>query len=269
MLIDSELIDAKGLVLRNHVCWFASCAGSSRPRGIRAEMIDHTVGTIFLVDDQEETRKANEQALRNAGFNVAAFANAAQFLEVYNPGAAGCILCEFKLPDMGALELLRVLQAKELEPTFMILTRHCDVSNAVQSLKAGAFDFVEKPLEAEVLANRVQVALQEDGKRRRARRVRGEISDRHVRLTRREREVMKLMVSGKASKEIATYLELSPRTVESHRARIMRKMEANSLPELVRYSVLMHSTCCNQILKAMNEVEPAVQAAPAPQPVYV
>ncbi|MCA8960427.1 MAG: response regulator transcription factor [Planctomycetes bacterium] len=219
-------------------------------------MIDSNVATIFLVDDQEETRTRHERVLREAGFNVATFANAAQFLEVYNPGAAGCIVCEFKLPDMGALELLRVLQAKELEPTFMVLTRHDDVSNAVRSLKAGAFDFLEKPVETEVLTNQVQLALQEDAKRRRARRVRTEISDRHVRLTRREREVMKLMVSGKASKEIASYLELSPRTVESHRARIMRKMEANSLPELVRYSMLMQSTCCSQILKALHEVEP-------------
>ncbi|MEM7263752.1 MAG: LuxR C-terminal-related transcriptional regulator [Planctomycetota bacterium] len=224
-------------------------------------MNDANVGTIFLVDDQEESRTRHEQVLRSAGLNVATFANAAQFLEAYNPGAAGCIICEFQLPDMGALELLRVLQAKELEPTFLVMTRHSDVTNAVHSLKAGCYDFLEKSCEGEVFVNRVQLALQEDTKRRKARRVRSEIAERHVRLTRREREVMKLMVSGKASKEIAAYLELSPRTVESHRARIMRKMEANSLPELVRYSVLMHSTDCNQILKAIHEVEPVATAA--------
>lgn len=193
--------------------------------------------TVFVVDDDDAVRGALSMLFRSVGLPVEAFASAPQFLSDYTRGAPGCILLDVRMPEMSGLELQDRLREEKIDIPVIILTGHGDVPMAVRAIKAGAFDFVEKPFNNQVLIERVQKAIELDQQSRQSGRWASEIARRLERLTPRERQVLEKVVAGLSNKAIANDLGITDRTVEIHRAKVMRKMQASSLAELVRMTL--------------------------------
>lgn len=193
--------------------------------------------TVFVVDDDDGVRGALGMLFRSVGLRVEAFASAHAFLAAYRRGAPGCLLLDVRMPGMSGLELQERLGSEGITLPVIILTGHGDVPMAVGAIKAGAFDFVEKPFNNQLLVERVQRAIELDAERCRESAWRGEVANRLSRLTLREREVLTKVVAGLSNKAIAKELGITDRTVEIHRAKVMRKMEAGSLAELVRMTL--------------------------------
>lgn len=191
-------------------------------------------GTVFVVDDDEALRSSLKWLLESEGLRVETFASASQFLNDYYPGRAGCLLLDVRMPGMSGLELQEYLQGQQIRIPVIIITGHGDVPMAVRAMKAGAVDFVEKPFDDDKLLSGIRRALQTDLERRTQQAARAEFAMRMAQLTPREHEVMLMVTDGKSNKEIAGELGVSAKTVEAHRARVMEKMEARSLAELVR-----------------------------------
>jgi RNA polymerase sigma factor (sigma-70 family) len=192
------------------------------------------VGTVFVVDDDPAMRDALGWLLRSAGHTVEAFPSAEAFLAADDPERPGCLVLDVRMPGMDGLALQAALNARGASRPAVILTGHADVALAVQAVKAGAVDFLEKPFDDAVLLARVAEALAADDRLRVAQAEREAVRDRLAALTPREQEVLELIVAGHANKEIAAVLGVSPRTVEVHRARVMEKTGAQSVAELVR-----------------------------------
>jgi RNA polymerase sigma factor (sigma-70 family) len=190
--------------------------------------------TVFIVDDDQSIRHAMEMLMRSVGLKHRIFHSGSEFLDNFSPDAAGCLVLDIRMPGMGGLELHERLT--ELGGTLPIIfvTGYGDVPMAVDAMQKGAFDFIEKPFRDQELLDRITAALQADSSRRREEQESRRVRQRIERLTHREREVMNLVVTGKPNKIIAHELDVSQRTVEIHRARVMEKMEAKSLAELVR-----------------------------------
>lgn len=192
--------------------------------------------TVHIVDDEEPVRKSLAFLLTMAGFTVRVHESATAFVEAAPSIRSGCLVTDLRMPDMSGVELLRQLGALSAHIPSIVITGHGDVPMAVAAMKAGALDFIEKPFEDEVLIEAIKRAAaklsSEPG---------GEdvvaIRTRLERLSEREREVLSGVVAGLPNKTIAYDLDISPRTVEVHRANVMSKMEARSLPELVRMAL--------------------------------
>ncbi len=190
--------------------------------------------TVAVVDDDEGIRNALYRLLRNAGFNVEMHPSAQAFLDDLRPEKLGCLLLDVRMPGMDGLALQRVLIERSVQLPLIFLTGQADVAMAVAAMRDGALDFVEKPFDNDDLVRRVRRALAIGEEWRRVEQDRARTRLCLERLTPRETEVMDLMITGKLSKQIADVLDVSPRTVEIHRARVMDKMEAGSLADLVR-----------------------------------
>jgi two-component system, LuxR family, response regulator FixJ len=191
---------------------------------------------VFVVDDDDAVRDSLSLLLETSGHRVRAFASAQNLLDALTPEARGCIIADVRMPGMDGLELQERLAARRIGLPVIIMTGHGDVPIAVRAMKAGAVDFVEKPFAEEPLLETVRLALvQSERDRRRS----GEPSaeERLAQLTTREREVLEAMVAGHPNKVIAHLLQISPRTVEIHRARVMEKTGARSLSHLVRLAL--------------------------------
>ena len=199
-------------------------------------MTPHPIGepTVFVVDDEEPMRNALRRLLRAAGLKTGVFASAADFLNAYTPDQAGCLLLDIAMPGMTGLELQAALIQRGIGIPIVFLTGSGQIATAVAAMKAGAMDFIEKPFDNDLLVARIRHVLKVRADRGRAHADSGEIRQRVARLTPREREVMKLIAAGNTSKMTGRLLGSSHRTVEIHRARIMEKMQANSLADLVR-----------------------------------
>lgn len=189
---------------------------------------------VFVVDDDEAVRSSLKFLLQSAGLSAAVFASAAEFLHNYHPDQPGCLVLDSRLPGMSGLELQQQLTATGVRIPVIIVTGFGDVPNAVQAMRAGAVDFIEKPYDDAALLERIRQAIELDRRERTIRANRGEIMARLATLSSREREVMDRVVSGLANKSIAGELGISIKTVEAHRARVMEKMRAESLAHLVR-----------------------------------
>jgi RNA polymerase sigma factor (sigma-70 family) len=188
---------------------------------------------IYLVDDDEALRDSLVWLLESQGFKVEAFASAEDFLRAWRPEFNGCLLLDVRMPGMSGLELHERLRAQYCTLPVIFITGHGDVPMAVAALKKGAVDFIEKPFnDAELLRLVSQCLAKEQEPRRR--RQDAEVSRRLDQLTQREREVLDLIIAGKLNKQIADVLGISIKTVEVHRARVMEKMAAQSLAELVQ-----------------------------------
>jgi FixJ family two-component response regulator len=188
---------------------------------------------VFVVDDDFRLREALQELLTSARINVVTFGTAAEFLAYAKPDLPACLILDVDLPDINGLELQSQL-ATENHPPIVFITGHGDVPSSVRALKAGAVDFLTKPFTAPDLLSAIQTSIAND---REARRKRSEIDvlqQRLAALTPREREVMPLVVSGLLNKQAAAELGISEVTLQIHRGKIMRKMEAQSLAELVR-----------------------------------
>lgn len=192
--------------------------------------------TVFVVDDDEAVRGGLRRLMESVGLKVETYASAQAFLDNYHPEQPGCLVLDVRMPGMGGLDLQAQLGKRGVRLPIIILTGYADVPIAVSALKAGAIDLIEKPFNGQILLDRIQYAIQQDAEARRQSAAQSEIGGRLARLTPREREVMEMMVAGKASKAIAIDLEISERTVEFHRANIMKKMQARTLAELIQMS---------------------------------
>ena len=189
---------------------------------------------IYLVDDDEALRDSLAWLLESQGFKVAAFASAEDFLKAWSPEFNGCVLLDVRMPGMSGLELHERLRAQYSTLPIIFITGHGDVPMAVAALKKGAVDFIEKPFNDTELLRLVSQCLVSEQEHRARRRQDAEVSRRLDQLTQREREVLDLIIAGKLNKQIADVLGISIKTVEVHRARVMEKMAAHSLAELVQ-----------------------------------
>ncbi len=190
--------------------------------------------TVFIVDDDEATRTSLRWLIESVSLGVETFPSAGAFLESYDPDRPGCVVIDVRMPGMSGLELQKKLAASQFRVPVVIITGHGDVPMAVEAMKAGAVDFIEKPFRQEVLLNSIRRALDLGGLAQRGEVATAEITARIALLTPRERDVLKRLVIGQPNKVIGFGLGISPRTVEIHRARVMEKMQARSLSHLVR-----------------------------------
>lgn len=193
-----------------------------------------SAATVFVVDDDEAMRSSMAWLIESEGLRVETFDSAQSFLAACYPGRAGCLLLDVRMPGMSGLELQEHLRHRQMRLPVIIITGHGDVPMAVRAMKAGAVDFIEKPFDDETLLATIQRALELDAYQRSQQAGRAEIAARLAQLTPREHEVMLMVTDGMSNKEIANELGVSAKTVEAHRARVMEKMEARSLAELVR-----------------------------------
>lgn len=194
--------------------------------------------TIHIVDDDDAVRESLRALLAAAGFATAAYASGRAFLAAFQPAWRGCALLDVRLPDVGGLEIQAELARRGATLPIIIVTGHADVPMAVKALKAGAADFIQKPVDEDVLIASIERALAGASKPM-AGGVDAGAGERLAELTPRERDVLELLVIGRTNKEIARALDLSPRTVENHRARVMGKMQAESLSHLVRMAIAL------------------------------
>jgi two-component system response regulator FixJ len=189
---------------------------------------------IFVVDDDPLVRRGLEIRLSLAGYQVVKFASARQFLEYLTPGRSGCALIDVRMPEMDGLELQEELARRGALVAVIVMTGHADVPLAVRAMKAGAIDFLEKPFGNEQLIDRIGAALAV-AKERAARAFSETIRSKSVLdLSGRERDVMDLMIEGLSTKKIALALSISPRTVDIHRSRVLKKMQVESVSALMR-----------------------------------
>ncbi len=194
----------------------------------------HRKQTVYVVDDDQAIRHAMELLMRSVGLDYEIFHSADDFLASHTNERAGCLVLDIRMPGLGGLELQEKLNEVGSTLPIIFITGHGDVPMAVEAMQKGAVDFIQKPFRDQELLDRVTEALKTDQERRSARDQQAEVSGRIDKLTKREREVMDLVVTGKPNKVIAYELGVSQRTVEIHRARVMEKMEARSLADLVR-----------------------------------
>jgi FixJ family two-component response regulator len=199
--------------------------------------VTDTKATVFLVDDDHAVRDALELLLESASFKTASFENARAFLDAYTQDQAGCLVLDIRMPDMSGMELQDALAAKGVTLPIIFLTGHGNVSMSAKAFRTGAIDFLEKPFDESALLERIREALQLDLANRETTVRREDARARLSTLTQREHQVMLLVVAGKVNKEIATELNLSHRTVEIHRGRVMEKTGTRSLTKLIELAI--------------------------------
>lgn len=197
------------------------------------------VTTVFVVDDDEGVRTSLSILLDSAGYRPIPFASATGFLAQYDPTSPGCLVLDMRMPGMNGMDLLQELSRRGAFLPVIFITGHGDVPMAVEAMKCGAFDFLQKPFSPRDLLDRIAGALKADAEARHTLSLTDELRRRHRTLTPREKEVMGLIIAGHANKVIAMDLGLSERTVEIHRARVMEKMATRSVAHLVRMALEM------------------------------
>lgn len=193
-----------------------------------------TQQTVFVVEDDEAVRDSLELLLKSDGKPVKTYENANAFLKDYSEKMAGCIVLDIRMPGMDGMELQKKLNEKHSILPIIFVTGHGDVPMAVDAMKEGAVDFIQKPYREEALLQKIEAALEQDREQRKTLDEKQEILRRVKSLTPREHEIMDRMIAGQANKVIAIELEISQRTVEIHRSRVMHKMGTHSLAHLVR-----------------------------------
>jgi len=189
---------------------------------------------VMVVDDDAGVRNAMRSLLKSVGLNSALFASAQEFLDSYQPSQLGCLVLDIRMPGMSGMELQQQLNLRGAVVPVIFMSGHGDIPMAVEAMQHGAFDFLQKPFRDQDLLDRIQRAIVKDAELRQSLGEHARIKTHLESLTPREREVLDLMTQGKQNKSIAQDLGVSPRTVEIHRARVMEKMNAQSVAELVR-----------------------------------
>jgi two-component system, LuxR family, response regulator FixJ len=193
---------------------------------------------VHVIDDDEAVRESIDFLLRSAGLSVRTYDSATSFLDVAPKIGAGCVITDVRMPGLTGIDLLRRLQEMQIGLPVIVITGHGDVPLAVEAMKSGAVDFLEKPFDDDVLLASVRAALNRSEESAALEAERAEIRARIGALTQRERDVLEGLVAGHPNKIIAFKLEISPRTVEIYRANLMTKMKAGSLSELVRMTLV-------------------------------
>lgn len=190
---------------------------------------------IFIVDDDEVVRNTIGQLIESVNLKAKKFASAREFLDSYVPAQPGCLVLDVRMPGMSGIQLQAKLREKTIQIPIIFITGHGDVQMAVQAVKNGALNFIEKPFRNQVLLDQIQEALVRDSQLRREQSIQKAGKDKLGLITKRERQVLDLVKSGKSNKVIANMLGVSQRTVEGHRANIMEKLEVKSVAELVTF----------------------------------
>jgi FixJ family two-component response regulator len=190
--------------------------------------------TVYVVDDDASTRELLAWLMQRQSLAVACFADAQAFLAAYRADAPGCLVLDLNLPGMDGLDLQQFLKARGVALPVIFLSGGADVPKAVQAVREGAVDFIEKPFDYKRVVALVEQCMERDARGRRERARREAIAARLALLTHREREVMEQVVAGRMNREIAEGLGISVKTVEAHRAKIMEKLEVASVAELVQ-----------------------------------
>jgi len=196
---------------------------------------------VFVVDDDAAVRQGLRFMLRAAGYSVEAFPSALSFLEDYNPRRGGCLLLDVQMPQMSGLDLQQQLNLRGWRIPVIFITGHGTVPLTIAAMKAGAFDFIEKPLREDAMLESIERALHWNDRAYEERLERATLQVRATLLTAREREVFALVAAGEPNKVIARHLGISFRTVELHRAHIIEKLQARSLSDLIRMGIIMNS----------------------------
>jgi RNA polymerase sigma factor (sigma-70 family) len=191
-------------------------------------------GTVFVVDDDSSTRELLSWLMKRNGMHAEVFPDAHSFLKGYRAGTPGCLVVDLNMPGMSGLELQRYLKDNGVAPPVIFLSGRADVPNAVRAVREGAIDFLEKPFDYKRVVALVEECLRRDAESRTDQERRRAHSARLAQLTQREREVLELVVAGRMNREIAEQLDISIKTVEAHRAKIMEKLEVHSVAELVQ-----------------------------------
>lgn len=192
---------------------------------------------VYIVDDDKAIRDSLGMLMKSIGFESRAYESAEDFLNEADLYAPGCLVVDIRMEGMSGLELQQLLNKKEIKLPVIIITGHGDVPMAVQAMQAGAVDFLEKPYDNNVLVARIKQCLTDASESQEKLRFVADAKKRLSRLTPREREVMNLLVAGKHNKVIAKELSISVRTAEAHRAKVMKKLRAESLSDIVRLAM--------------------------------
>lgn len=197
--------------------------------------------TVFIIDDDQAVRDSLGLLMKSVGLESISFSCAPDFLESFDPDQAGCLVLDIRMPGMSGLELQQELSQRKATIPIIFITGHGDVPMAVQAIRDGAVDFIQKPFRDQDLIDRIHKALDVDAQTREQWSKRQVVLQNMNTLTKRERQIMEMIVEGKPNKVIAAELFLSQRTVEVHRAKAMEKMQADSLADLVRSVTLVQS----------------------------
>jgi two-component system response regulator FixJ len=203
--------------------------------------METAMSTVYIVDDDDAVRDSLSLLMKSAGLRARVYRNAEAFLAEFSPEHRGCLLLDIRMPGMTGMELQRELLARNSTLPIIFITAHGDIPMAVDAVQKGAVDFIQKPFDDTELLAKVRRSVADDEGRHEEELERLEIRRRSATLTAREREVMSQVVQGKANKVIASDLGVSQRTVEIHRARVMEKMQAGSLAQLVRMVLIAQS----------------------------
>ena len=190
--------------------------------------------TVYIVDDDPSVRHSLTWLIESVGQRVQAYASPGEFLQEYREGGAGCLMLDVRMPEISGLDLQEQLMRSGFSLPIIIVTGHADVPMAIRALKAGAFDFIEKPFNDQLLIERIQQAIEHCQDLTKKNQRRQKAKERLSKLTAREKQVLEGVVAGKSNKIIAKELDISVKTIEVHRANLMAKMEADSLSELIR-----------------------------------
>ena len=197
---------------------------------------------IYIVDDNDDVRESLELLFESVDLCAKSFGSAGEFLDTYPMGQSGCLIADVRMPEMSGLELQEEMAKRSIDLPVIIITGYGDVEMAVNAMKAGAADFIEKPYKEQELLDRVHKAINQSTRKRQKSSEEKMAREGLAQLTPRERQVLEFIVDGEPNKRIAYHLELSEKTIEFHRANIMKKLKAKSLAELVRKTMAVNST---------------------------
>lgn len=190
--------------------------------------------TVFIVDDDQSVRDSLQLLMQSVGLQTETYPSGKAYLENFNPNRAGCLILDVRMKGMSGLAVQEQLLKQTLAPPIIIITGHGDIAMAVRAVQTGASDFIEKPFNDQALLESIHRSLEQDAKKRGQAIQQEEITKRLAELTRRETEVLSQVVAGKRNKVIAIDLNITQSTVEAHRSRVMEKMKAKSLSDLMR-----------------------------------
>ncbi len=198
-----------------------------------------TKPTVFIVDDDEQVRNALSLLMESVGLNTESYASAQEYLEQFDVDKPGCLILDVRMPGISGLDLQARLAAERIHPTIIIITGHGDVPMAVRAVTAGAVDFIEKPFNNQSMLDTVHKAIEQDAIQRGESSRIQEIEAHYNELTPREKEVLQFVIEGKRNKIIAADMNISQSTVEAHRSRVMEKMAAETLSDLMRMALTL------------------------------
>lgn len=194
-------------------------------------------GNVYVIDDDPAMRDSLDFLLSSAGFKVTLFDTAADFLDARADLRSGCVVSDVRMPGIDGMDLLRRLKANASSMPVIIMTGHGDIPLAVEAIRLGALDFIEKPFEDDRLIGMIEAALRQNSDHTKSDAISAEIASRIASLSQRERQVMDGLVAGLSNKLIAREHNISPRTIEVYRANVMTKMQAHNLSELIRLAL--------------------------------